>query len=278
VLHVTHIPNALAIISDGTMRPQLIDDESILNTRRLLVNWVSPNHWYYGYRYGNVAFELDWNQIVANKRTYWVEVIDYNTKACRILITDKDYTDDPQIVPYDPAAGDGPWWWNVSEGVHYRNGEVCLEFMLEFDLSAAACRRISFVKHHDDYCCINAQHCPYKGLEEQQAGARFLAGLIGHDIDVTHTTFDQNGIRGGWFLLQGNAPRDGYYGAFGVSATDPAAPALARATTTAYYRKADADFVSLARLFADRTDMQEAIRALAEAKFPNISHNPLDDL
>src|SRR5438132_10219218 len=91
VWHVTHLSNALAIIPAGIILSRLIHDESILNTRRLLVNWVSPNHWNPGYRYGNVAFNFNWPQLIENKNYYWVEVMNYSPKACRILITDTDY-------------------------------------------------------------------------------------------------------------------------------------------------------------------------------------------
>jgi hypothetical protein len=105
VWHVTHIPNALTILDHGAIRPQLVYDESILNTRRTLVNWVSPNHWVRDYRYGNVAFNFDWYQFVKGKQYYWVESIGhYSPNACRILITDIDHDDDPELRRYKTFA------------------------------------------------------------------------------------------------------------------------------------------------------------------------------
>ena len=47
--------------------------ESRLNTERILVTWLSPNDWTNagGFRYGNIAFELDWPDLVDGMRFYW---------------------------------------------------------------------------------------------------------------------------------------------------------------------------------------------------------------
>jgi hypothetical protein len=148
VFHVTHISTALSILREETIRPQLVYDESILNTRRILVNWVSPNHWAPGFRYGNVSFDLSWRHLIEDKQFYWVEVMDYQPKACRLLVSDIDYTSDPQLRRYRPTDGDGPWWWDRSADMHYRNGHICLEVMLEFEVSREYWKGISFVKHH----------------------------------------------------------------------------------------------------------------------------------
>ncbi|MCX6926411.1 MAG: hypothetical protein NT154_24865 [Verrucomicrobia bacterium] len=270
VLHVTHIENALAIIPGGTLKPQLITDESRLNTRRLLVNWVSPNTWGTGYRYGNVAFALDWPNLLNGKRLYWVEVMPYAIPACRILVTEKDYTGDADMIPYDPTTGEGPWWWSRTDNVHYRNGHICLEFMLEFDLSAAACNAISFVKHHDQYCCIKETSCRDKGMEFQEAAGRFVAGVITKETDVRNVNIDNHAVQGGWWWLMMTWPRDGYRGATGVEANDDAALALAHSVTTTYYRRDNDKFVKLARLFATRTALEFSVKALVKAKFPEM--------
>ena len=178
VWHVTHTPNAITILENGTIRPQLVYDESILNTRRTLVNWVSPNHWSPGYRYGNIAFNFDWYELIKGKQYYWVEWIDYSPNACRILITENDYDDDPQLRRYDPSQGDGPWWWDRSAGTHYRNGKFCLEFMLEFELQVSDSNSIGLVKHHDTLCCIDSSRCPDLGRDDDDAAACLLAGII----------------------------------------------------------------------------------------------------
>jgi hypothetical protein len=70
------------------------------------------------YRYGNVSFSLDWRTLIAGKRFYWVEVMPYpKIPACRILITEKNYDGDPDMTPYDPRTGDGPWWYDEASGI-----------------------------------------------------------------------------------------------------------------------------------------------------------------
>lgn len=67
IRHVTHIDNALSILREGVMRPQLVYDKSKLQNRRTLVNWFSPNYWHAGFRYGNVAFNFDWAKLHRRK-------------------------------------------------------------------------------------------------------------------------------------------------------------------------------------------------------------------
>jgi hypothetical protein len=123
VSHVTHIRHAVDVVRDGRVTPQLIYDKSRLNTERILVVWLSPNDWGNagGFRYGNVAFELKWEDVIAGKRFYWVGAMNYSPTACRILITDQDR--DAQLKRYDPPAGDGPWWHDAARGEHYWHGD-----------------------------------------------------------------------------------------------------------------------------------------------------------
>jgi hypothetical protein len=74
VMHVTHVNAALTILRDGALKPQLIYDESRLNTERILVNWASPNDWTNagGFRYGNIAFVIDWPELTDGMRSYWI--------------------------------------------------------------------------------------------------------------------------------------------------------------------------------------------------------------
>jgi len=57
VTHVTHVQLGLDILRAGRIAPQLIYDDSRLNTQRILVTWLSPNDWSNagGFRYGNVC-------------------------------------------------------------------------------------------------------------------------------------------------------------------------------------------------------------------------------
>src|SRR3954447_6574835 len=74
VSHVTHVSTALEVLRAGCIRPQLIYDKSRLNTKRVLVIWLSPNDWSGAgrFRYGNIAFELDWKELIKGKRFYWI--------------------------------------------------------------------------------------------------------------------------------------------------------------------------------------------------------------
>ncbi|MBL8633640.1 MAG: hypothetical protein JNM40_10480 [Myxococcales bacterium] len=179
VAHVTHLPNARRIAEDGRIRADLVFDRSKLNTERIRVVWLSPNDWTNagGFRYGNVRFQYDWNSLIQEKRYYWVESISYGISACRILVTDKDYS--TSLEPYDPQVGDGPWWLS-SSGQHYWNGNHCLEFMIEGDISLTDSYNIDFVKHHVSYCNIDPRTCTYRDRGDREAGQDFLA-LLGSE-------------------------------------------------------------------------------------------------
>jgi hypothetical protein len=133
VSHVSHVEAALKIVGEKKIRQGLVFDESMLNTERVLVTWVSPNYWANGFRYGNVRFTYDFADLIKGKNFYWVEDMTvYNPTACRILITSTDRS--ASLPTYDPSRGDGPWWFDSSTGNHYINGAYCLEFMVEDDL------------------------------------------------------------------------------------------------------------------------------------------------
>lgn len=176
VSHVTHVNTALEVLRAGCIRPQLIYDESRLNTKRVLVVWISPNDWSGagGFRYGNIAFELNWDDLVGSKRCYWVGVMKYKPLACRILITDRNR--DKNLKPYLCEQGDGPWWKDVKKNLHYWNGDYCLEFMLEDELSLSSVSRLRFVRHHEKRCSISPTSCPDRGHTGARAAARLLAG------------------------------------------------------------------------------------------------------
>lgn len=177
VAHVAHVPTALRITEDGRLRADLVFDKSRLNTERIRVVWLSPNDWENagGFRYGNIRFHFEWAKLVESKRIYWVESIAYGVEACRILLTDEDYTG--TLPPYDPAAGDGPWW-QAASGEHYWNGEYCLEVMVEGDLELASVTDVDFVKHHTKRCSVDYRTCRYCGTSSDDGGAELIAGMI----------------------------------------------------------------------------------------------------
>ena len=99
VTHTCHMRTALTIFADRQIKADLVYDSSRLNTERIRVVWMSPNSWYHGSRYGNVALAFDWNSLVEAKRFYWVEVAEYNTPACRIIITDQNRDGNDKLTP-----------------------------------------------------------------------------------------------------------------------------------------------------------------------------------
>lgn len=274
ISHVTHIELALNILREGLIRPQLIFDKSKLNAARILVVWLSPNHWHPGYRYGNVRFKFDWKALVAEKRYYWVESIAYGIKACRILVTDEDRDGQHGLVPYDPTADQGPWIYDAEEDKHYWNGEFTLEIMLETELQISQSLEVSFVKHHDHGCCISPENCPDKGLSEANGGRRFVAGIIARDLPPTDLKLTQeqdgnvlpshalNQALASMFLWPHIAICNGT-----VLAETPEGRALARAIYSAYYRDDDDERGAIGRQFANQEELRLAMLNLAKNSF-----------
>src|SRR5690242_19989369 len=86
VRHVVHVQFARRIIEDGKIKAGLIYDESRLNKSRISVTWVSANTWGLGSIYGTVEFQFNWSTLIASQKIYWVESMDYNPKAYRLLL------------------------------------------------------------------------------------------------------------------------------------------------------------------------------------------------
>jgi hypothetical protein len=181
---------ALNIASGQGIRPGLVFDKSLLNTSRILVGWLSPNYWTFGFRYGNIKFDYDFKALIQNKKFYWVEAItQYKPPACRILITDIDRSN--QLTPYDPTIRDGPWWHDISSDTHYYNGMYCLEFMIEDQVPIDDLEGISFVKHHGNFCSIMRDHpydCPQIGAGADSGGARFLITAAARSLNIGGVT------------------------------------------------------------------------------------------
>jgi hypothetical protein len=180
IYHVTHTNSALRILDDCEVGKRLISDESVLNKTRTTVVWLSPDFWNDGFRYGNVRFAYDFADIVAKRKIYWVEAIRYSNHACRFIVSDKDLSHLP-VVPYDPAAEDGPL--RFSNGNWWRNGKVTTEIMLDDDLPLANCRAVDFVLHHPRQCAVHGGGCRDKGSDGHDAAARFMAYVLARDID-----------------------------------------------------------------------------------------------
>lgn len=274
VSHVTHIPTARRIMEDGSLRADLVFDESKLNTERIRVVWLSPNDWTSagGFRYGNVRFQYDWKSLVQGKKYYWVESIAYGITACRVLVTTKDYS--RMLEPYDPCAGDGPWWLD-SKGNHHWNGKHCLEIMFEEDIRLAEAHKVDFVDHHPRFCNIDHKPCEYKGKSVTMAGPAFLALLGSQKFSLSLDALREptSGIQG---------PNSAFKAAFvgldltiryltvistwgSLASTDQSAPLIARAVLHSLSPPSNLnDAAVLAGLFKDRDELLLAIAALLD--------------
>jgi len=187
IYHVAHLETADRILKDKQCRAGLIYDKSILNKERILVNWLSPNTWSQGSRYGNVGFGMDFKDLAEGMRYYWVESISYGIAACRILITDQDHDDN--LEPYDPTKRDGPWYFDKEEDVHYWNGNYTLEFMFEGDIAISSFSSLHFFDHHDSFCNVDHETCKDKGISSPEAGERFIAGILADDLPIVAKHF-----------------------------------------------------------------------------------------
>ncbi|MCO5948572.1 hypothetical protein NAF19_16855 [Mucilaginibacter sp. RT5R15] len=137
-----------------------------------MVNWLSPNEWFDGSRYGNIGFEMEFEKLIAFRNYYWIEIMtECRVHALRILITPHAY---PDLVPYDPVKDNGPWRYDPDRKLHYWNPTHCLEFMHEGDLMVRDFRGLKYFDHHKDFCCIDHQTCPDKNLFKPLARLRFL--------------------------------------------------------------------------------------------------------
>lgn len=281
VAHVAHVPSALRIVEDGRLRADLVFDKSKLNTERIRVVWLSPNDWTNagGFRYGNVRFHFDWPMLVANRRVYWVESIAYGVEACRILLTDTDYS--ASLDVYDPTTGEGPWWRSPS-GQHYWNGDHCLEIMLEGDLDLADATEVDFVKHHPKRCSIDYRSCHYLGMRADAGGAEFIAAMTSRkpSLKLPGLVRDKGaGPRPSWSLegaVDVILERCGQAtaGVGSVVRTDPGARALARAVlATLGNPGVAADLDQLAAHFESAEALRAAVAdAIATAAgLPNAS-------
>lgn len=274
VSHVAHVPAAIRIIEDGKLRADLVYDKSKLNTERIRVVWLSPNDWHNagGFRYGNVRFTFDWKSIVDGKRAFWVESIAYGIEACRILLTDKDYSG--RLVAYDPKNGDGPWSLD-SEGQHLWNGKFCLEIMVEGDVPLDSGTNIDFVQHHDKRCCIDPKTCPYRGWSDDAGGAEFLAVVAANRPTETVGGLVEDRGKGpvasgavygaaSKLLLRCSRIKVAEWGS--VGADDGVAPWIARSLLrTLANEEFKADRAAIAAMFRSANDAEVAIaRALAK--------------
>lgn len=270
VSHVTHIRYAFDVLRDGQISPQLIYDESRLNSDRILVVWLSPNDWSNagGFRYGNIAFTLDWPKLIAGKRLYWVGAMKYRPRACRILVTDQDR--DEKLLPYDPTAGNGPWWHETSADQHYWNGSYCLELMFEGAIELSSVQSLRFVTHHPQRCSVDPRSCQDRGLDTQLAGARFLAGacvrsLLRPFLWLTDDETPSRALATAWNEVRHQITRRTPAQRGTIALADSVSAALARSALSAISERRKDDCRELIALFRSEDEAIEACAKLIEA-------------
>jgi hypothetical protein len=192
ISHGAHINTSLNILRKGYLSAGLVFDKSKLNKKRILVNWLSPNQWTIGFRYGNISFNFPFEEIIKNKKFYWIESIAYGIPACRILITENQYD---FLEKYYPQKKNGPWWYDSKNKKHYFNSSYCLEFMYEGELSLSNKIKISFVSHNSKYCSEYRNYprlCKELGLRASKAGAIFISKIIATSQDINFNHFLEN--------------------------------------------------------------------------------------
>lgn len=274
VSHVSHIKNALNIVSEGKLKSGLIFDECKLNEERILVNWVSPNDWdgAGGFRYGHIRYTFNWQKLIDGMNYFWVESIAYGIPACRILVTEKDYSDTLSI--YDPTLRDGPWWYDKSNDKHYRNGHYCLEIMVERDLYFSEVIEVDFVQHHPRFCCL-PYRCDEQKLRTDKAGSIFIAGIVGQNIDCDWPKFykkKEDRLRLEWsfeesveFIWRYIENLEDFSGK--LKSTDDAALPLARAILSAYANSNHDEIEKLVPLFKSQKSLKYSCAKLLAETF-----------
>lgn len=269
ISHVTHLNDALNIFQAGKINAGLVSDESLLNKDRTLVVWLSPNDWNGagGSRYGNVSFNFDWKKLINSKNFYWVESIAYSIPAPRILVTDKHYS---RFSKYDPTTGDGPWWYREEDGIHYWNGKIALEIVIERDIYLNEMKSFDFVKHSQNKCSIDPVNCPDLGLSQFHAGPRFICALTGPDNDNVYKFFKSHqtetqvdilkyNVRLLWMYMitEGNIKFSG-----NIVSTDKIALPLARAILNSYAYERFDELGLLASLFKSPNSLKKSCAKL----------------
>jgi hypothetical protein len=177
VHHIVHLQHSRRIFEDGQLRAGLIHDESKLNRSRLCVAWLSANYWHNGSIYGTVRFSFDWKRIIKDRSLYRVEVMDYPNPAYRLLLTDRDMSNDKRVTVFDPAKERGPI--RYKNGGWYWNARYTSEFMVESDLSLSIAKSVSFVDHSK---CRESRSCPEQKTAWHIAAAQTFAFLLGNGI------------------------------------------------------------------------------------------------
>lgn len=274
IAHTTHVQQAVDIVRSGTVAAGLVFDKSKLKRTRIRVVWLSPNDWYYGFRYGSVQFHFDVAELIAGMKAYYVETAEYNTRAPRILLTDRDSCN--VLTPYDSRKRYGPWWHDDKRRKHYFNGNHTLELMMESDLSLMDASKITFVKHHNDFCSCHPKspaHCKELGFQADRAGSFFIARLVGEKLAskvaalLTESSGPSASFKDAWMRLDAQLSRLASEFAGKMKAHHTSAPALTRAILRAYGARDTKDVKALAAMFKSRDELMRSVQTSVEGAF-----------
>ncbi len=272
VTHTTHVRFGLDVLRDQVLRPRLVFDESILNDKRILVNWVSPNHWTLGFRYGNVSLRFPLNTILQDASVYWVDSITrYNPPAIRYLVSSQDRALHGGLTKVDLTQKTGPWWHDTATDTHYYNGTYCLEIMVERELTLADCTAVDFVTHHESFCSVfpaSPARCSELGIDNFAGAERFLCGvpiLAAAQAPAVWNLVDRNFREGIWERVRDAARNQPCTGA--STANSPAGRAAARAALLARHLRDIAAFREAISIFVSPDEASEALATLFEATF-----------
>ncbi len=187
VHHIVHLRISRRILEDEQIRAGLIHDESKLNRTRLCVTWLSANYWHNGSIYGTVRLTFDWKKIIEGRSLYWVEPMDYPNPAYRLLVTDRDLSQDKRVIAYDPKTARGPV--RFKNGRWYWNSGYTSEFMVESDLTLSDARQLSFVEHAR---CRESRQCSEQNTRCNTSAAQTIAFILGNDIHcIDHLMCEQ---------------------------------------------------------------------------------------
>ena len=177
VYHIVHARICRRILEDEKMRAGIIGDESILKTSRIAVVWTSANYWHNGSIYGSVRFGFKWRKLVRNRNIYWVEAREYSNPAYRLLITERDLSNDKRLQAYDPETDDGPlrkidetWYWN---------GRYTSEFMIDQDIPLSKVASFDFVGHAK---CRESRSCNEEKDGYKSTGGQVMSFILGNEI------------------------------------------------------------------------------------------------
>lgn len=274
VNHVTHYESAIRILIDGGVQARGVTEQKLFKDKGLRVTWLSPNTWVNGSIYGGIGFTANFKKIIEGKNAYWAgAVTDYSPVAMRILITDQNYD---FLEPYDPAIDNGPWRYEKSTGIHYRNLKYNLEFMVERDVALHDFDNLITFEHHSIHCNLKKTPCPDKWMDKRKIAAKFIAKIISEGLPFVPGQFlkpinneyvasDVLQLAIGQILGYARDFKTGFSG--NISSDDPRAVYHIRATLNFICNEDNEGFKIFLWTFKNFEEFHRSLASLAAKKF-----------